>query len=93
MFLQMLKNLFHRPAIRMARVNNGCIQRRQRSSVRNEGFVSYLTETGGVRRARNTDSYDARLRRARLLKRLVVAALGAGGLWVVIESARALTLF
>jgi len=92
MFLQMLKNLFHRPAIRMARANNGRIQQRQRSSVRNEGFVSYLSETGGLR-PRNTDGHDARLRRVKLVKKLVFAALGAGGLWVVIESARALTLF
>jgi len=90
MFLQMLKNLFHRPAIRMARANNGRIQ--QRSSIRNEGFVSYLTETGGLR-PRNTDSYDARLRRVKLVKKLVIGALSAGGLWVVIESARALPLF
>lgn len=90
MFLQMLKNLFHRPAIRMARVNN--VRTQRRSSIRNEGFVSYLSENGGLRR-RNTDSYDARLRRVKLVKNLVIAALGAGGLWVVIESARALTLF
>jgi len=90
MFLQMLKNLFHRPAIRMARVNN--VRTQRRSSIRNEGFVSYLTETGGLR-PRNTDNYDARLRRMKLLKKLAVGALSAGGLWVVIESARALTLF
>jgi len=92
MFLQMLKNLFHRPAIRMARANNGRIQQRSRSSVRNEGFVSYLTENGGLR-PRNTDSYDTRVRRVKLAKKLVIGALSAGGLWVVIESARALTLF
>ena len=88
--LQMLKNLFRRPAIRMARANNGRIQ--QRSSIRNAGFVSYLSETGGLR-ARNTDRHDARLRRVRFVKNFALAALGAGGLWVVIESARALTLF
>ena len=92
MFLKMLKNLFHRPAIRMARANNGRLQQRQRSSVRNAGFVSYLSETGGLR-PRNTDGYDARLRRMRFVKNLALVALGAGGLWVVIESARALTLF
>ena len=90
MFLQMLKNLFHRPAIRMARANNGSIQRR--SSIRNAGFVSYLSENGGLR-ARNTDSHDARVRRVKLAKKLAVGALSAGGLWVAIESARALTLF
>jgi len=92
MFLKMLKNLFHRPAVRMARVNN--VRTQRRSSIRNEGFVSYLTETGGLRaRNANTDSYDTRLRRVKLVKNLVIGALGAGGLWVVIESARALTLF
>ena len=90
MLLKMLKNLFRRPAIRMARANNGSI--RQRSSIRNAGFVSYISENGCVRR-RNTDSYDARLRRMKLAKNLVVGALGAGGLWIAIESVRALTLF
>jgi len=92
MFLQTLKNLFHRPAIRMARANNSRIQRGQRSSVRNEGFVSYISENGCLR-ARNTDSHDTRVRRARLAKNLALAALGAGGMWIVLESARALTLF
>jgi len=90
MLLHMLKNLFHRPAIRMARVNNGSIRRT--SSIRNAGFMSYLTENGCLR-ARNTDGHDTRLRRMRLAKNFAIVALGAGMVWVVVESARALTLF
>jgi len=90
MFPRMLKKLFHRPAIRMARANSGSIRRG--SAVRNAGFVSFISENGCVR-ARNTDSHDARLRRMRFAKNLAIGALGAGGLWVAIESVRALSLF
>jgi hypothetical protein len=59
--------------------------------VKNAQFVSYLTESGF--RQVNGDRYESSLRRRRLLKRVLVGALLGGGAWVVIESARALSMF
>ena len=87
--LRVLKNLFHRPAIRMGRVDNSLIRTTQ---LRNAQFVSFFSQNGGLRPA-NTDRYDARLRRRKLLKTFLALSFAAGGAWVVIESARALTLF
>lgn len=89
MILRILKNLFRRPPIRMGRVDNSRIRT---TTIRNSGFVSFIASTGGLP-ARNTDQYDARLRRRRFFKGLVIATLSAGGAWIVVESARALTLF
>jgi hypothetical protein len=89
MILRILKNLFRRPPIRMGRVDNSRIRT---TTIRNSGFVSFISATGSLR-ARNTDHSDARLRRRRFFKGLVIATLSAGGAWIVIESARALTLF
>ena len=89
MISRILKNLFRRPPIRMGRVDNSRIRT---TTIRNSGFVSFISATGSLR-ARNTDHHDARLRRRRFFKGLVLAILSAGGAWIVIESARALTLF
>ena len=89
MLPRMLKNLFRRPPIRMGRVDNARIRK---TSIRNAGFVSFITNNRCVSQ-RTTDRHDARLRRLRFLKTLVYLALGSGGAWIVIESARALTLF
>lgn len=89
MLLRALKNLFHRPTIRMGRVDNSRIRT---TSIRNAGFVSFISGTGCLR-ARNTDGHDARLRRRKFAKVFALASAGVGGAWIVIESARALTLF
>ncbi|MDR2674416.1 MAG: hypothetical protein LBC18_06000 [Opitutaceae bacterium] len=73
----------------MGRVDNSRIRT---TTVRNSGFVSFISAASGLG-ARNTGHYDARLRRRRFFKGLLIAASSAGGAWVVIESARALTLF
>jgi hypothetical protein len=87
--LRALKNLFHRPAIRMGRVDNGRIRR---SAVRNAQFVSFV-DTSGYCEARRPDRFDRRLRRQKLL-RAGLALAGAGGLgWVMLESARAIARF
>jgi hypothetical protein len=85
----MIKNLFRRPPIRMGRVDNARIQR---TSIRNAGFVSFVTENRCFSR-RNSDHHEARLRRFRFARMVAYLALGAGGAWVVVESVRALTLF
>ncbi|MDR0902721.1 MAG: hypothetical protein LBM92_08135 [Opitutaceae bacterium] len=89
MILRILKNLFRRPPIRMGRVDNSRIRT---TAIRNSGFVSFISTTGNLRSG-NTDRHDARLRRRRFFRGLVLATLSAGGAWIIIESARALTLF
>ena len=82
------RNWFHRPAIRMGPVDNSRIRM---SRTRNAQFVSYLTETG-FRRV-NADRYEASLRRRRFAKHALFWSLAAGGAWVAVESARALSKF
>lgn len=43
--------------------------------------------------ARNSDRHDQRLRRLKLVKSFVILALTAGLAWVVVESARAISIF
>jgi len=61
------------------------------SGTRNAQFVSYLAETG-FRRV-NADRYEASLRRRRCVKQALFWSLAAGGAWVAVESARALSKF
>ncbi len=56
----------------------------------NAQFVSYLAEIGF--RQVNADRYESSLRRRRLLKRALFVLLVGGGAWVIIESARALSM-
>jgi hypothetical protein len=87
--LRVLKNLFHRPAIRMGRVDNSRINP---TRLRNAQFVSFMSESGTLS-PYHTDRYDARLKRRKLMKGLLGATVTAGAAWIVIESARALTIF
>jgi hypothetical protein len=89
MIFRMIKNLFRRPPIRMGRVDDARIQR---TSIRNAGFVSFMTENRCYPR-RGSDRHEARLRRLRLARMVAYFALGTGGAWVVVESVRALALF
>jgi hypothetical protein len=89
MLLNVLKNWFHRPAIKMGRVDNSRIHT---TRLRNAQFVSFITETRSLR-AFNSDRFEARLRWRKRIKALMALSFTAGGAWVVIESARALTLF
>ncbi len=57
----------------------------------NAQFISYLVESGF--RQVNPDRYEVSLRRRRLLKGLMLVILGAGCAWVIIESAKAFTIF
>jgi hypothetical protein len=87
--LSTLKNLFHRPAIRMGRVDNSRIQT---TRIRNAQFISFVAETGSLVPF-NTDRYDIRLRRQKTVKGLITLAVVGGLAWIVIESARALSMF
>lgn len=54
-------------------------------------FACYLEETGF--RIHNVDHHERSLRRRRVVKSLFLWATAFGAAWVVLESARALTIF
>jgi hypothetical protein len=86
---RMFKNLFRRPAIRMGRVDNARIRR---TPIRNAQFVSFV-DASGCCETRRPDRFDRRLRRQKW-RNALLAFLGASGLgWVVLESARAISMF
>lgn len=87
--LRILLSFFRRPPVRMGRVDNARIRRTQ---IRNAQFVSFFSENNCMS-ARNSDRHDQRLRRLKLVKSFVILALAAGLAWVVVESARAISIF
>ena len=86
--LRGLRHWFYRPVIRMWSVDNSRIRTTQ---TKNAQFISYLVESGF--RQVNGDRYGSSLRRRRVVKALFLWLLGAGGAWILIESARALSMF
>ncbi len=86
--LRGLRHWFYRPPIRMGSVDNSRIRT---TTTKNAQFISYLVESG-FRRV-NVDHYEASLRRRRMGKVMLLLMLGAGGAWIVIESARALSMY
>ena len=86
--LRAVRHWFYRPAIRMWSVDNSRIHTTQ---TKNAQFISYLVESGF--RQVNVDRYESSLRRRRLVKSLLFWILVAGGAWVLIESARAISMF
>ncbi|HUL53266.1 MAG TPA: hypothetical protein VLT83_07650 [Opitutaceae bacterium] len=86
--LRVVRHWFRRPAIRMGSVDNSRIRT---TRTKNAQFISYLVESGF--RQVNVDHYEAGLRRRRWARAALFCLLGAGGAWVVIESARALSMF
>lgn len=84
-----IKNLFHRPAIRMGRVDNSLIRT---TRLRNAQFVSFMSQNESMAPF-STDRYDTRLRRRKLIKAALIAATVAGLAWLILESASALTMF
>ena len=86
--LRKIRHWFHRPAIRMGPIDNSRIRT---TRTKNAQFVSYLAESGF--RQVNADHYESSLRRRRVVKSLLFWILVAGGAWVLIESARAISMF
>jgi len=86
--LRVLRQWFRRPTIRMWSVDNSRIRTTQ---TKNAQFISYLVESGF--RQVNVDHYESSLRRRRWCKGALLCLLGAGGAWVVIESAKAISMF
>jgi hypothetical protein len=87
--LYALKSLFHRPAIRMGRVDNSLFQT---TRLRNAQFVSFMSQSDSLA-PMSTDRYDTRLRRRKRFKVAFIIALAAGLAWVIIESAHAISMF
>jgi hypothetical protein len=83
--LTLLKNAFHRPAIRFGLAREG------HGKFRDPRFVSFISQSN--RKSLNTDFQDAVLRGRRVLRYALVAALVCAGAWVVVESAHALSMF
>ena len=82
---RVLRNLIHRPAVRFG------LLRDPRRRFRDPRFVSFLALSN--RKTLDTDFQDAVLRGRRLAKQVFTLLLAAGGAWVVLESARALSVF
>ncbi len=80
-----LQHLFHRPALRLGVVGDSS------SPCRNPRFVSFLAQSN--RKALDTDFHDAVMRGRKWLRQALLVLLVAGALWVILESARALTVF
>jgi hypothetical protein len=86
--LRVVRRWWYRPPIRMGSVDNSRIQT---TRTRNAQFISYLVESGF--RQVNADHYEAGLRRRRAATRLLFWSLVIGGAWLVVESARALSMY
>ena len=83
--LRVLLNLCRRPAIRFG------LRRDPRGRFREPRFASFMRDSNRGRV--DTDRHDAVLRGRKLLKTLFKLALFGGGAWVVLESAKALSIF
>lgn len=86
--LRRLRRWCHRPAIRMGSVDNSRIHT---TRTQNAQFISYLVESGF--RQVNPDRYEVSLRRRRWAKGLMLMVVGAAFAWIIIESAKAFTIF
>ena len=83
--LRVLLNLCHRPAIRFG------LRRDPRGRFRDPRFASFMRDSN--RGQADSDMHDAVLRGRKLAKNLFKLALFGGGAWVVLESAKALSVF
>jgi hypothetical protein len=83
--LRALLNLLRRPTLRFG------MARDSRSRLRDPRFVSYLSQSN--RKALDTDFHDTVLRGRKLARNIFRLALAGGCAWVVVESAKALSVF
>ena len=83
--LRFLLNLCRRPAIRFG------LAKDPRSIRRNPSFASFLAQSN--RGGHEMDRHDAMLRGRKIIRQVIILLLTGGGAWVVVESARALTMF
>ena len=79
--LRFLLNLCHRPSLRFG----------LRRDPRDPRFVSFMTQTN--RKSLDTDLHDVVLRGRKMARNLFRLGLAGGCAWIVLESARALSVF
>lgn len=83
--LRALLNHLRPPSLRFGMKRDGS------SRLRDPRFASYLTQSN--RKALDTDFHDTVLRGRKLMRNLFRLALAGGCAWVVVESAKALSVF
>ena len=83
--LRFLSIFRHRPALRFG------LRRDPRGRFRDPQFASFMAQ--GNRKALDTDMHDAVLKGRKAMKTVFGIGLALGGAWVVIESAKALSVF
>ena len=83
--LRVLLNFCHRPAIRFG------LRQDPRGRFRDPRFASFMHESN--RRSLDSNFHDAVLRGRRLMKNAIGLGVALGGAWIVVESAKALTVF
>lgn len=83
--LRVLINLCRRPAIRFG------LKRDPRGRFRDPRFASFMADSN--RRPLDTDIHDAVLRSRKVVRTIIQLGLAGGCAWVVLESAKALSMF
>ncbi len=83
--LRALLSFCHRPGLRFG------LRRDLRGRFRDPQFASFMGQNN--RPKLDTDFHDTVLRGRKLMKNLFRLALVGGGAWVVVESAKALSVF
>lgn len=83
--LRVLLNLCRRPAIRFG------LRRDPRGRFRDPRFVSFMTQSN--RKSLDTDIHDTILRGRKLIRYVFQLAIAGGCAWIVLESAKALSVF
>ena len=82
---RVLLNLCRRPAIQFG------LRRDPRGRFREPRFASFMAE--GNRRPLDHDRHDTVLKGRKAVKGLIGVSLAVGAIWVVVESAKALSVF
>lgn len=83
--LRALLNLCRRPALRFG------LRRDTRGRFRDPRFVSFMSESNRSRLS--PDFHDTVLKSRKFVKHLFRVGLALGGAWIVLESARAFSVF
>lgn len=83
--LRALLNYLRPPSLRFG------MKRDHSSRLRDPRFVSYLAQSN--RKALDTDFHDTVLRGRKLMRNIFRLAVAGGCAWVVVESAKALSVF
>ncbi len=83
--LRALLNFCHRPTLRSG------MARDRRGKFRDPRFVSFMASSN--RKSLDTDLHDTMLRGRKWMRTALKFALAGGAAWIVLESAKALSVF